>query len=87
MLSKLLARLKKSPPKETRMQTLSKENLDSMWEEVKLINLAIKHIEQNKNALIMEYGMQPMQSVVNDLRAEKLKLIMKADALHAYLTE
>lgn len=69
------------------MNVFSKEHLDHLWDEVKLVNVAIKHIEQNKNALVMEYGMQPMQSVVNDLRAEKLKLTMKADALHQFLTE
>lgn len=69
------------------MQVFSKENLDHLLDEIKLINLAMRHIELNKNALVMEHGMQPMQGVVNDLRAEKLKLTLKADVLHAFLTE
>lgn len=76
-----------SSSKETEMQIFSKEHLDHVWDEVKLVNLTLRHVEQNKGALVMEYGMQQMQGVLNDLRAEKLKLTMKADALNSFLTE
>ncbi len=69
------------------MRVISQENLDHLLDEISLINMSLEFIQQDKNMLIMEFGMQQMQSVVNDLRAERLKLQMKVAALRAHLTE
>ena len=69
------------------MNVLSQENIDKIEDEISLISMTLASIEQQKNMLIMEFGMQQMQSVINDLRAERLKLQMKAVALRAYLTQ
>lgn len=77
----------KSPPKENMMQVFSKEHLDQLLDEVKLLNTTLRFIEQNRTVLMMEYGIQTMQATVADLKLQRAVLTMKSEALHAYLTE
>jgi uncharacterized membrane protein YvbJ len=85
MLSKLLARLKKSPPKEMPMKVLSEENLQQLQDQLQLVNLTIKQLDEDRGRYFSEYGANNMAVIRSTLYGEKHLLEIKIDALANFL--
>ena len=85
MLARLRSLLKKQPPKETPMKVLSEENLQQLQDQLQLVNLTIKQLEEDRGRYFSEYGATNVPIIRSTLYAEKHVLEVKIDALANFL--
>lgn len=67
------------------MKILSEENLQQLQDQLKLINLAIRQLEEDRGRYLREYGANGMTIARAALYNEKYALEVKLDALANFL--
>ena len=88
MIKKLLSLLKKQPPpKERHMQLFSREYLDALIAEHRLVSASIAHIQApaNYNRFVRTNSYDSVALAISTLTAKRVELEAKIDVLNDYL--